>query len=813
MQEHHPAGRRGEQLGHIRGKTTRGDHAESRTPFQHSGREFLRAASWQSGIQHDDSKPIGLGMELRSGSRRIGRSCNLISQAMQVQTHQRQQLRFVVGEQNSGHLAILPDSPAPLKRAMMKGWIASRHSPSGEIMKPCLPICLLLTAQLALPADLPVQQVVLYKHGVGFFERSGKLAPGESAHLDFNASEMNDVLKSLTVGERGGGKITGLRYDSQDLVSRKLADFPFSIGGGGMPGMLDQLKGSRIELKLGTETVAGAIVSARTFPGTDKQAEHDQLNLLLDNGDFRTIDLGAATGLHFPDPKLQQQFKDYLATLAASRSKDKRSVYIDSTDAKEREVTASYMIPAPVWKSSYRLIFGEKAPMLEGWAIVDNTTGEDWSKVQLSLVSGRPISFISQLYAPKYIDRPTVDLPDDRAAQAVVHQGGFDAEQSNAPANGRIGMAAGMGGAMRGMAMAAPAPPPAVMAKAARSEMSRDDAGSMNSVVPSAIGETATARELGDLFEYRIAQPVTIKKNESAMLPFLQQTIEGRKLLIYSDHSSQHPTNAAELTNTSGKTLDGGPLTIYDAGAYAGEALMETLKAADKRLISYAVDLGTRITEAFGSKQAMVREVHASRGVVSTKYAAEETRTYTIKNVDAKAKTLIIEHPLRPGYTLLSQKASEKTATNYRFEIPLEAKASKEFAVNEERVYDQSISVRNLGGDQLITYIQNKTISDAGRRQLQRIADQKRLIAENDAALSDLDTNMRNQTADEDRIRRNIQSLNTVAGQQQQVQTYARQLDAAEQQLAKLRDQQAELMKKRTALQKDLDSQIDALTF
>ena len=175
--------------------------------------------------------------------------------------------------------------------------------------------------------------------------------------------------------------------------------------------------------------------------------------------------------------------------------------------------------------------------------------------------------------------------------------------------------------------------------------------------------------------------------------------------------------------------------------------------------------------------------------------------------------SLIIEHPLRPGYTLLSQKASEKTAANYRFEIPLEAKASKEFAVNEERVYDQSISVRNLGGDQLITYIQNKTISDAGRRQLQRIADQKRLIAENDAALSDLDTNMRNQTADEDRIRRNIQSLNSVAGQQQQVQTYARQLDAAEQQLAKLRDQQAELMKKRTALQKDLDAQVDALTF
>ena len=149
--------------------------------------------------------------------------------------------------------------------------------------------------------------------------------------------------------------------------------------------------------------------------------------------------------------------------------------------------------------------------------------------------------------------------------------------------------------------------------------MMADAAAESVNVVPSSIDAAAVGRELGDLFEYRIAQPVTIRKNESAMLPFLQQTIEGRKLLIYSDHSSQHPTNAAELTNSSGKTLDGGPITVYDAGAYAGEALMETLKASDKRLISYAVDLGTRITEAFGSKGDLVREIHASRGIVTTK--------------------------------------------------------------------------------------------------------------------------------------------------------------------------------------------------
>jgi hypothetical protein len=685
-------------------------------------------------------------------------------------------------------------------------------------MNPRISVYLLLGAVTALAADLPVQEVVLYKHGVGFFQRSGKLAPGESAHLDFNASEMNDVLKSLTIGEAGGGKVTGLRYDSMDVLSRKLADFPFSIGEGGMPGMLDQLKGARIELKLGNETVTGTIVSARTFAGTDKQPEHDQLNLLLDSGELRTVDLGAATGLRFPDAKLQQQFKDYLATLAAARSKEKRSVYIDSTDSKEHEVTASYMIPTSVWKSSYRLIFGEKEPTLEGWAIVDNTTGEDWSNVHLALVSGRPISFVSQLYAPKYVERATADLADDHAAQAVVHSGAIYNSESDfrLPAGGG-GKDVAMNLDSRAMMKkVAPAPASAaaapILVESAALSSGYFDSASV-SAQPSAIASTATGRELGDLFEYRIAQPVTIHKSESAMLPFLQQPIEGRKLLIYSDHSSEHPTNAAELTNSSGKTLDGGPLTVYDAGTYAGEALMETLKAGDKRLISYAVDLGTRITEAFGGGAAIVREVHANRGIVTTKHAMEETRTYTVRNVDAKAKTLIVEHPLRADYTLLSEKPTEKTATNYRFELALAPKATKEFVVKEERVYDQSTSVTNWNNDLLVSYIQNRTVGEAGRRQLQRIADQKRLIAENDRALSDNDTQTRSATADEDRVRRNIQSLNTVAGQQQLVQTYARQLDTTEQQLAHLRDQQAELTKKKAALQKDLDSAVEALTF
>ncbi|MGA2272030.1 MAG: DUF4139 domain-containing protein [Bryobacteraceae bacterium] len=669
--------------------------------------------------------------------------------------------------------------------------------------------CLLVGAALAVPAELPVTQVVLYKHGVGFFERAGTLGPGDSARLDFDAGEMNDVLKSLTIEERGGGKISGLRYDSMDPLSHTLAQFPFQIGGAQpLSGMLDQLKGARIELKFGNDTVSGAIVNAREIPAAENQPAREQLTLLLDSGELRNLDLGAAAGIRFADSQLQQQFRDYLAALAAARSKERRSVYIDSTGAKERQITASYMVPAPVWKSSYRLILPDAGkPVLEGWAIVDNTTGEDWTKVRLSLVSGRPISFTSQLYAPRYVSRPSAELPEDTAARPVLHEGGYSGEVIGINANGDASAAPQFSAGSLGAVSSAKAQPSFVVKSGNFAGMPPAFAS------PSSIVAGASADAVGELFEYRMAQPVTIRKNESAMLPFLQEALDARKLLIWSDRSSEHPTNAAELTNSTGKVLDGGPITVYDGGVYGGEALMETLKAGDKRLISYAVDLGTRITTAFDSKQAVTREIHLYQGVLTAKSATEEIVTYTVRNVDQKAKTLIIEHPLRAGYTLLNQKPMEKTADNYRFEVPLAAGATKTFAVSEEHIDSKFFLLTNATPDFLLSYVRNRDLNEEGRKQLGRIANQKQQIAENNAAIDDAERQLKDLNTDEDRLRRNIESLNRVSGQQQQVQDYARQLGALEQKLTGLRDRQAELQKKKTALQHDLDEMIASLSF
>lgn len=668
-------------------------------------------------------------------------------------------------------------------------------------------LCLTLAPSLALSAELPVRSVVLYKHGVGYFERSGALGPGESARLDFKAGEMNDVLKSLTVNDNGG-KVTAVRYDSNIPLDRKLSEFPFQLAlGEPLSSVLDQLKGARVEMEFGPQKVAGGIVSARMVPGDKERAEHEQLTLLMDTGELRNVDLSAASLIRFTDPKLQLQFRDYLAALTSSRSKDKRSVYIDSTDSKSREVQASYIMPMPAWKSSYRLLFADASqPTLEGWAIVDNTTGEDWTNVHVALISGKPISFISELYDPKYIHRASAELPEDQAVAPTIHSGAMDKAMEAPRANRAGGVLGGIiGGVPGGRGGSAGGSFNTSMA------MQQLEVGP---AAPSSINLTGAATEIADLFEYSIKTPVTVKKNESAMLPFLQQKITARKLIIYADQSKPNPLSAAEMTNNSGRTLDGGPITVYDGGAYAGEALVETIKSNDKRFISYGVDLGTRISTTLGSQTSDTRELHAHDGLLIARSAVVQKKVYSIRNVDDRAKTLIVEHPVRSNYHLIdTAKPSETARDVYRFEIKVPANGSLEYPVTEENVYDQQTSVSSMSPDNLLFYIRNKAVNDAARRQLQQVSDLKTQIVSLDNEKRKLDADVQNITRDEDRNRQNISSLSAVSGQQQTVQEYARKLSEQEIQITKARDRQAAIDSQKNQLQTQLTTLIEKLEF
>jgi DNA repair exonuclease SbcCD ATPase subunit len=181
--------------------------------------------------------------------------------------------------------------------------------------------------------------------------------------------------------------------------------------------------------------------------------------------------------------------------------------------------------------------------------------------------------------------------------------------------------------------------------------------------------------------------------------------------------------------------------------------------------------------------------------------------------VDQKPKTLIIEHLERPDYKLLNQKPIETTANAYRFEVKLAAGSTEKFPVAEERLFDSTSAVSSLTPDVLLSYIQNKTISEAARRQLQQIVDMKRQIADLDNRLRQSDTEIKDLVNDQTRIRQNIQSLNQVSGQQDQVQRYARQLATQETQLATMRDQQSELKKQKSAAESNLNNLIEKLDF
>ncbi|MGA8026496.1 MAG: hypothetical protein WB992_05080 [Bryobacteraceae bacterium] len=248
-------------------------------------------------------------------------------------------------------------------------------------------------------ADIPVKKVTLYKHGIGFFERDGAVPAGDEARLDFRAADMNDVLKSLTVLDASGARVNSIRYDSNETLEQRLEKYPFKIGDQEfLSTFLDGIKGARIELKSGDHPIAGVILGARaieTGPDTDQRLLHEQVTLLLDSGEVANYNLDAIGSIRILDTRLEEQLKEYLLTTAQSRSRDKRSIYIDSGQAGSRNLRVSYISPTAIWKSSYRLSLNDLQSILEGWAIVDNTTDEDWTGVRLSVVSGRPISFIS----------------------------------------------------------------------------------------------------------------------------------------------------------------------------------------------------------------------------------------------------------------------------------------------------------------------------------------------------------------------------------------------------------------------------------
>lgn len=319
--------------------------------------------------------------------------------------------------------------------------------------------------------------------------------------------------------------------------------------------------------------------------------------------------------------------------------------------------------------------------------------------------------------------------------------------------------------------------------------------------------------DLGGLFEYRFPRPVTVRRDQSAMIPFLDQPVTVRRISIYSAGDATNPRLALEIVNSTGKTLDGGPITVYDAGAYAGEGLMETLRAGDQRPVSYAQDLGTLVTASGEPGPSSMREIHMNRGVLTCVYAEEQRTVFRIRNLDSRPKRLVLEVPIVAGFKPVHVKPSEVTAAHYRFAVTVAPDAQLEFPVVMEGAVSGTAAVSNMTPDSLLVYAQNQSFTPQARRQLQTLLHLKRRVAAAQARLEARQAALAEIGGDEARLRQDIDTLDRVPGTRQRVREYIARLDADEARLPAARAALQSGAAERDRLQAQLDATIANMRF
>jgi hypothetical protein len=677
------------------------------------------------------------------------------------------------------------------------------------------------------PADsaarLPVTRVILYKNGVGYFEHAGHVRGSQDVNVDFTTAQLNDVLKSLTVLDLGKGRITGVSYNSNAPLAKRLGSLHLPVGENPTTAQfLDALRGARLEVKSGGESATGRLLSIderEILLKGDQKITVDQISIVSDAGEVRVFDLTPATSVRVAEKEVNEEVGKYLGLVASTRDQDVRRMTISTAGEGERDLLVSYISEVPVWKSTYRIVIpNEGKPLLQGWAIVDNTVGEDWKNVELALVAGAPQSFVQELSQPYYTRRPVVPLPENAMLSPQTHEATMEDAKENAPpppvaapnagvANGALSanydsqalyalkqpmaVSAGTGGGVGGGAF-----------KVGRPEMAQ---------ALEATTSTAQTRDLGDLFEYKLKDHVTIRKNQSALVPILQSRIDAEKVSVWNP-SERSVLRALWMNNTSDLTLDGGSFNVLEGDAFAGEGLMDPVKPGEKRLLSYAADLGVLVDGKQRTDSQRVTKVIIAHGTMTQMTQERQENTYTIRNRDAAARTVVIEHPARAGWKLTDDVTpAESSASFHRFRISVEPKKTTTLTVKEYRPILNSYQLTNVTDDQIKYFLVQKMINIETERVLRKVILQKNDIAQLDATIAGRRTQITSISEDQQRVRENMKALKGSAEEKALVERYVKELNEQEDRMQSLRREITEVQQKREAAQKTLNETIEAL--
>lgn len=590
--------------------------------------------------------------------------------------------------------------------------------------------------------DIPIKKVTLYSSGVGYFEHKGSLNAPSKLSFPFETSSINDVLKSIVIYDPNTDSPL-ISYPSEKTLQRTLDSLSVNLSNNpSIVEILNSLRGAEVKVFTSKE-ISGKIIGAATKKiKKDGEVIEDSTLSILNNEKIQVISTSEIVSYSFTDKKITDDFNRALELILSSKNSNIKNININLLGDKKRDIAISYVVASPVWKATYRFDLSDKKSYLQGWAIVDNVGEMDWENVELSLVTSRPTSFIQNLYEPYYTNRPTIPLSIAGFADARVYKDGFEEQEEM------------MHNKMVYESVADMAPQASVSKLTARNK----EYAPIGQYMP------ANAKTAGDMFIFTTPKPITLQRQQSAMIPLIGTNFEAKKISIFdgSKASTDFATNPAigvRFKNNSGMKLPAGPITVYDAKTYAGDALLEFLPENENRIISYGDDLSVNGILS-SSSSSFIDSATISKGVLIIKRKNVYDKTYTFKNSAKNSKTLILEHPFIHNSNLIEpKKYSEKAGNIYRFDIDLVPNKETKFIVKEETLNHERINISTLNNATLISYASDKNIPKNIKDSLKKAA--SLIVDANNAniELTSLQQSLSLKINEQDRIRKNIDSV------------------------------------------------------
>lgn len=614
---------------------------------------------------------------------------------------------------------------------------------------------------------LPIVKMTLYKHGVGFFVRRGEVA-GEAVSLSFDKGAMNDVLKSLTAVALNGGQVTGVDYETPEDKASLLARSSIQLSdSASLRDLLRDLRGRRAAVTTTTETLTGVVVGV-DLPGEREPMAATVLSLYLPaERRVQPLRLADLLGLELLDDRAAGDLGYFLETSLAEENK--RAVTVRLTGP--ADLTLSYSAPSPVWRVSYRLVADEAddegTGLLQGWGLFDNTLDEDLENVALTFVSGMPVSFIYDLYTPFTPKRPVIQEQARTVAAPVEFEGGLGAAALGAPASKMMA---------RGLAE-----PAAMYARAPAPQITADTLAGSTAVA-------ATGQAQGEFFSYVVAAAVTVRRGRSAMAPILQAPLKFRKERIYNGAKQpKNPVITLRFANDTGLTLERGPLTVIEAGEYAGEAMLPFTGPQGEIILAYAVDLGVSVTEEPDTEH-MLATVSIKDGMLVMQEWDTRWVTYRLRNRNVAPVKITLEHPRIAGYQRFDTPApAEETEAFDRHVVAIPARGLANFTARQRRLLYRREEIRKQSLAHLAAWLRDKALDEALYNRLREVLALYDRIAEHEGALKKNDAARQEIFNQQKVIQGNLGALKEGGEEGQLRGRYARTLQELEDRLAALK--------------------------